>query len=108
MLDEEAARNKLAAIGHDFDSDAEAPPRKLNNVKKTRRPKRLQRMETALRSFRVLKGLSHEQIENFLNAYVIYNLDWADEKKMVATLGPDYHTRVGECLLTAVFLQALQ
>lgn len=98
MLDEEVARNKLADIAHDLDSDIEPPPRKLNNVRQTRRPRRLRRVETALRSFRVLKSLQHEQVENFLNAYVIYDLDWANEKEMVATLGPDYQTRVGECL----------
>jgi sterol 24-C-methyltransferase len=31
-------------------------------------------------------------------SYVIYNLDWDDEKEMIATLGPDYQQRVGDCL----------
>ena len=92
-----AARQKLADMAAQ-DSDMESPPWKLTNVKQTRRPKRLRRMETALRSFRVLKGLTQEQVENFIDSYVIYDLDWADEKLMTETLGPDYQKKVGECL----------
>jgi Methylase involved in ubiquinone/menaquinone biosynthesis len=31
-------------------------------------------------------------------SYVIYNLDWSDEKQMIATLGNDYQEKVGDCL----------
>ena len=95
MLTEMAASDKLA----DQDSDMESPPRReLTNVKKTRRSKKLRRVETALRSFRVLKNLTKEQVDNFMNSYVIYDLDWADEKMMTDALGPDYQKKVGECL----------
>lgn len=97
MLAQMAARDKLADMAAQ-DSDVEVPPPKLTNVKKSRRPKPLRRMETALRSFRVLKGLTKEQVDNFMNSYIIYDLDWADETMMVETLGPDYQKKVGECL----------
>ena len=97
MLADLATRDKLAEMAAQ-DSDVEVPRSKLTNVKKSRRPKRLQRMETALRSFRILKGLTKEQIDNFMNSYIIYDLDWADEEMMVATLGPDYQKKVGDCL----------
>lgn len=80
------------------DSDMEVPARKLNLSKKTRRPRRLQRVETALRSFRILKGLTQAQVDSFMSSYVIYDLDWADEKAMIETLGPDYQHKVGQCL----------
>lgn len=31
-------------------------------------------------------------------SYVIYNLDWSDEKQMVEELGPNYQEKVGDCL----------
>lgn len=96
MLEDDVARDKLADMAQD--SDLEWTKLKLSNVRKTRRPKRLRRVETALRSFRVLKGLSQEQVDNFMSSYVIYDLDWADENMMRETLGPDYQKRVGECL----------
>lgn len=55
-------------------------------------------METALRSFRVLKSLTPAQVDAFMNSYVIYDLDWADEKLMIKTLGSDYQAKVGQCL----------
>jgi sterol 24-C-methyltransferase len=97
MLTDIAARDKLAELAAQ-DSDAEVSQRQLTNVKKSRRPKRLRRMETALRSFRVLKSLTKEQVDNFMNSYIIYDLDWADEEMMRDTLGPDYQKRVGDCL----------
>lgn len=92
-----AAQRKLADIAA-HDSDLDALEGKLTNVKKTRRSKRLRRAETALRSFRILRGLSQEQVDNFMHSYVIYDLDWADEKTMTETLGPNYQEKVGECL----------
>ena len=97
MLSDQAARDKLADMAAQ-DSDVEVFQRKLTNIKKSRRPKRLRRMETALRSFRVLKGLTKEQVDNFMNSYIIYDLDWADEDMMRETLGPDYQKKVGDCL----------
>ena len=97
MISDQTARDKLAEMAAQ-DSDAEVSQAKLTNVKKSRRPKRLRRMETALRSFRVLKGLTKEQVDNFMNSYIIYDLDWADEEMMQETLGPDYQKKVGDCL----------
>ncbi|KAF2172864.1 hypothetical protein M409DRAFT_62530 [Zasmidium cellare ATCC 36951] len=73
---------------------------KLDLSKKSRgtRNKRLRRLETAVRSFRVLRGLTPEQVDSFMNSYIIYDLDWADEKMMIETLGPDYQKKVGQCL----------
>lgn len=97
MLTDIATRDKLAEMAAQ-DSDVEVSQRNLTNVKKSRRPKRLRRMETALRSFRVLKGLTKEQVDNFMNSYIIYDLDWADEEMMRETLGLDYQKKVGDCL----------
>lgn len=33
-----------------------------------------------------------------MDSYLIYSLDWADEGKMVATLGRDYENVVGQKL----------
>ncbi|MCJ1331813.1 hypothetical protein MMC10_008505 [Thelotrema lepadinum] len=65
---------------------------------KSRRSRKLQRVEIAARSFRVLKNLTPEQVDRFMDSYIIYDLDWADEKTMIETLGPDYQNRVGQCL----------
>ena len=56
------------------------------------------RAKTAYRSFRVLRDLTPEQVDNFMKSYIIYDLDWSDEDMMIATLGPDYQRKVGECL----------
>ncbi|KAI7180600.1 hypothetical protein D0869_08611 [Hortaea werneckii] len=87
----------MAAATH-RQHDPAKPTSTLDFSKKTRKPHRLGRYETALRSFRILKGLTPEQVSSFMDSYIIYDLDWADEKMMVETLGPDYQHRVGECL----------
>ena len=97
MLADMVARDKLADQVAE-DSDMEVQPLKLTNITKTRPPRALRRMETALRSIRVLRGLTRNQVDNFMNSYIIYDLDWADEKQMADTLGPDYQKRAGECL----------
>lgn len=68
------------------------------NVKKPRAPRKSERIQTALRSYRVLKDLTPEQMQNFMDSYQIYSLDWADEKTMIATLGFDYKQKVGKKL----------
>ncbi|KAI5370939.1 Putative S-adenosyl-L-methionine-dependent methyltransferase, Methyltransferase domain 25 [Septoria linicola] len=65
------------------------------NPRAMRAPERIQ---TALRSFRVLRDLSPSQMQNFMDSYLIYSLDWADEETMVTTLGPDYERVVGQKL----------
>lgn len=72
--------------------------RTLDLSKKSRGTKPKHRVQTVLRSFRVLRNLSPKQIANFMDSYVIYSLDWTDEQSMVKQLGPDYQKKVGECL----------
>lgn len=101
MLAEKAATDAQMDTVTVPDTELEPPamgPRKLTNVEETRAQSQWQRMSTALRSFGVLKNLTKEQVDNFMKSYVIYDLDWADEKMMTETLGPDYQKRVGECL----------
>jgi sterol 24-C-methyltransferase len=56
------------------------------------------RRKTFWKSFKYLRDLSPEQVNNFMASYVIYNLDWNNEDEMVAALGPDYQQKVGDCL----------
>ncbi|KAM3416014.1 hypothetical protein BST61_g9501 [Cercospora zeina] len=69
-----------------------------NDFKQPRGARPAERFHTALRSYRVLRDLTPEQIQNFMDSYLIYSLDWADEEKMVATLGKDYENVVGQKL----------
>lgn len=78
--------------------DPVAKPRDLDLSKKSRGNQRLRRIETALRSFRVLRRLTPEQVDSFMQSYIIYDLDWANETEMLETLGLDYQKKVGECL----------
>ncbi|KXT02588.1 hypothetical protein AC578_10677 [Pseudocercospora eumusae] len=71
---------------------------KLDISKKSRDVRLSRRISTAVRSFRVLKNLTPEQVDNFMKSYQIYSLDWADEKMMLDALGPNYQKKVGECL----------
>lgn len=80
------------------DSEMYAVPHTLDLSKKSRVNTKLQRLRTVLRSLRVLKGLTPEQVDNFMASYIIYDLDWADEKSMIATLGEDYQSKVAQCL----------
>lgn len=56
------------------------------------------RVKTFKKSFKYLHDLTPQQVDDFMASYVIYNLDWADEKQMTDALGPDYKFKVGECL----------
>lgn len=56
------------------------------------------RLKTFRKSFKYLHDLTAKEVDEFMASYVIYNLDWADEKQMIAALGPDYREKVGECL----------
>lgn len=58
------------------------------------------RSKTFWTSFKFLCNLTEKEVDDFMASYVIYNLDWADEDKMVAALGPDYKQKVGDCLRT--------
>ncbi|KAL4763621.1 class I SAM-dependent methyltransferase [Aspergillus foveolatus] len=56
------------------------------------------RWKTFWKSFRYLQHLTSKQVDDFMASYIIYNLDWSDEKQMVETLGEDYQRKVGDCL----------
>ncbi|KAL1845764.1 hypothetical protein Plec18167_004997 [Paecilomyces lecythidis] len=56
------------------------------------------RWKTFWSAFRYLQGLTPKQVDDFMASYVIYNLDWSDEKQMIAVLGNDYQEKVGDCL----------
>jgi sterol 24-C-methyltransferase len=49
-------------------------------------------------SFKYLYDMTPKQVEDFMDSYVIYNLDWQDEDEMMSALGPGYQKRVGDCL----------
>ncbi|KAK4635920.1 Sterol 24-C-methyltransferase [Fulvia fulva] len=80
------------------DSEVHVPPHSLDLSKKSRGNQTSRRIKTVIRSLRVLRGLTPEQVDNFMNSYKIYDLDWADEKSMLAALGQNYPERVGQCL----------
>lgn len=48
------------------------------------------RLTTVLKSLKTLYTLPPEKIDAFLDSYVIYDHDWADEKRLIAELGPNY------------------
>lgn len=56
------------------------------------------RWKTFWAAFRYVHDLSPKQVDDFMASYVIYNLDWRDEKQMVEALGKDYTAKVGDCL----------
>ncbi|KAJ5898109.1 hypothetical protein N7504_008397 [Penicillium tannophilum] len=62
---------------------------------KSASPKRLKSFWT---SFRYLANLTPKQVDEFMASYIIYNLDWSDEKQMIEALGPNYQEKVGDCL----------
>jgi sterol 24-C-methyltransferase len=97
MFTKKAKHDKLGDLIVDS-SDDEASPFRSQQTKRSRSSKSLRRWGAAVRSFRVLKDLSPQQVDNFMNSYVIYSLDWNDEKTMTETLGPDYQKKIGECL----------
>ncbi|KAL5001748.1 S-adenosyl-L-methionine-dependent methyltransferase [Aspergillus recurvatus] len=67
----------------------------LPDLRNSASPKR---WKTFWKSFRYLQHLTPKQVDDFMASYVIYNLDWSDEKQMVETLGGDYQRKVGDCL----------
>ncbi|KAE8133871.1 S-adenosyl-L-methionine-dependent methyltransferase [Aspergillus pseudotamarii] len=56
------------------------------------------RWKTFWTAFRYLQHLTPKQVDDFMASYVIYNLDWSNEKQMVEELGPNYQEKVGDCL----------
>ncbi|KAI9369646.1 S-adenosyl-L-methionine-dependent methyltransferase [Aspergillus egyptiacus] len=70
-------------------------PQGLPDLRNSASPKR---WKTFWKSFRYLQHLTPKQVDDFMASYVIYNLDWSDEKQMVDALGDDYQAKVGDCL----------
>lgn len=52
------------------------------------------RISTVLKSLKTLYTLPPAKVDAFLNSYVIYDHDWADEKKLIAELGVNYEQEV--------------
>ncbi|KAL4885446.1 S-adenosyl-L-methionine-dependent methyltransferase [Aspergillus karnatakaensis] len=84
--------NEKAKIALDL---SQANPQGLPDLRNSASPKR---WKTFWKSFRYLQHLTPKEVDDFMASYVIYNLDWSDEKQMVETLGPDYQSKVGDCL----------
>ncbi len=57
------------------------------------------RLSTIARSFKVLYKLPQDKLEAFLQSYVIYDHDWADEKKMIEEFGAEYVKKVKQKLI---------
>ncbi|KAL4862759.1 hypothetical protein BDV12DRAFT_178411 [Aspergillus spectabilis] len=74
---------------------SQADPQGLPDLRNSASPKR---WKTFWKSLRYLQHLTPKEVDDFMASYVIYNLDWSDEKQMVEVLGPDYQSRVGDCL----------
>ncbi|KIK60335.1 hypothetical protein GYMLUDRAFT_43634 [Collybiopsis luxurians FD-317 M1] len=104
------SKTPLASSGGSSDaassSDSIAQAKKAQNVKRS--PSAIDvdrsaspgRIKTIRNSFRVLKNLTPKQMDDFMNSYIIYGLDWENEAQMVATLGPDYQSAVHDCLVS--------
>ena len=48
------------------------------------------RLSTILKSLKTLYTLPPEKVDAFLNSYIIYDHDWANEKELLAEWGPNY------------------
>ncbi|KAJ9293439.1 hypothetical protein DTO271G3_7704 [Paecilomyces variotii] len=73
-------------------------PRARNGKADLKNSASSKRWKTFWSAFRYLQGLTPKQVDDFMASYVIYNLDWSDEKQMIAVLGNDYQEKVGDCL----------
>lgn len=104
-----ADNDKLAALQHssdDDDQDSPSPSQRSKDSSPHARSQRYhvdrsassKRLHTFITSFKYLKNLSPQQVDDFMASYVIYNLDWADEDQMIRELGPNYQEKVGDCL----------
>jgi sterol 24-C-methyltransferase len=89
---QEDVANEKQRLATDFLRTRHGGAKLTNN---TASPKR---WKTFWSSFRYLQGLNQKQVDDFMASYVIYNLDWSDEKQMVERLGSDYQEKVGDCL----------
>lgn len=96
---EAAAANKLNAIESPPMTEKYAKPRSNRSSIEVDRSANPNRLQTFMTAFRYLKNLTPKQVDDYMASYVIYNLDWADEKQMIETLGVDYQSKVHDCLI---------
>lgn len=99
------AKNSSSSLTTNSDSDSIAHAKKAHKAKRhssvdVDRSASPGRLQTIRASYRVLKNLTPKQMDDFMNSYVIYGLDWEDEAQMIATLGPDYPAAVHDCLVS--------
>lgn len=57
------------------------------------------RLSTILKSFKTLYTLPPSKVEAFMNSYVIYDHDWADEKTLIEKFGSNYVEEVQKKLV---------
>ena len=57
------------------------------------------RLSTILKSFKTLYTLPQEKVDAFLNSYIIYEHDWANEEELIREMGPDYYNQVQQKLV---------
>lgn len=57
------------------------------------------RFSTILKSFKTLYTLPQEKVDAFLNSYIIYKHDWANEEELIKEMGPDYYNQVQKKLV---------
>ncbi|RJE24694.1 S-adenosyl-methionine-sterol-C [Aspergillus sclerotialis] len=88
-------KHKLAAGSTTSSTSTRRRRSGLPDAQNSASPKR---WKTFWEAFRYLQNLTPKQVDDFMASYVIYNLDWSNEKQMVDELGPDYQKKVGECL----------
>jgi sterol 24-C-methyltransferase len=60
----------------------------------SKQPFWIYRLSTIVNSFKFLYSLSPEKLNAFLNSYMIFDQDWADEEGMIKELGVDYCNEV--------------
>ncbi len=53
-----------------------------------------------MKAIKALYFLPKEKVEAFVNSYNVYNYDWADKKRMIQELGPDYEAKIKKGVLT--------
>jgi sterol 24-C-methyltransferase len=70
----------------------------LDSLDPLDRASQTSRLRTFRTSFRYLRNLTPQQVNDYMASYEIYNLDWDDKKAMRAALGPSYQSRIDSAL----------
>lgn len=58
------------------------------------------RLKTAISSFRTLYRLPPNRVDAFINAYKMYDCDWANEPELIEAMGADYYSAIRENLVS--------